>query len=146
MKFALVNAAALFALNIALEIEDEASKELLGNALPEFNKEVGNAFAHAPVGSGLKLVVALALVLLGLIQWLFLLFRQGGILVLVALLPLAAAGVLTNATRRWLPTMVAWLIGLVVYKPLAALIYAIGLGLVSKGEDVATGGGTSSPR
>lgn len=141
LKFALVNAAALFALNIALEMGDAATEELLGNALPEFNKEVGNAFAHAPVGSGLKLVVALVMVLLGLIQWLFLLFRQGTILVLVALLPLAAAGVLTNATRRWLPTMVAWLIGLVVYKPLAALIYAIGLGLVSKGEDVATGGG-----
>lgn len=135
LKFAVVNATALLVLNLALDMADELSRKLLENTLPAFGEQVNSTFGNAPIVPTLKLVVALAVVVLGLIQWLILLFRQAAILVLVALLPLAAAGVLTNATRRWLPTMVAWLIGLVIYKPLAALIYAIGLGLVAEGED-----------
>ncbi|WP_337826965.1 hypothetical protein [Pseudonocardia sp. UM4_GMWB1] len=135
LKFAVVNATALLALNLALDMADELSRALLENTLPAFGEQVNSTFANAPIVPTLKLVVALAMVGLGLLQWFILLFRQAAILVLVALLPLAAAGVLTNATRRWLPTMVAWLIGLVIYKPLAALIYAIGLGLVAEGDD-----------
>ena len=115
LKFAVVNATALLALNLALDMADELSRTLLENTLPAFGEQVNNTFTNAPIVPTLKFVVALAVVGLGLIQWLILLFRQAAILVLVALLPLAAAGVLTNATRRWLPTMVAWLIGLVVY-------------------------------
>ncbi|MBP2371391.1 hypothetical protein [Pseudonocardia parietis] len=135
LKFAVVNATALLVLNLALNAADALSRELVEGVLPQFSEKVNRTFEHAAIVPTLKFVVAFAVVGLGLIQWLLLLFRQAAILVLVALLPLAASGVLTNATRRWLPTMVAWLIGLVIYKPLAALIYAIGLGLVAEGED-----------
>src|SRR5690606_32202536 len=54
-----------------------------------------------------------------------------GILVLAAMLPVAASGSINDSTKVWLNRMVPWLITLVVYKPMAAFIYAIGFELMN---------------
>lgn len=77
------------------------------------------------------LFIALALGTLSLIQWLLGFIRQAGIVVLAVFLPLAAAGTLSQAGKDWLSKLLPLLIALVVYKPMAAMIYVIGMELFS---------------
>lgn len=75
--------------------------------------------------------------LLALIQWALAFFRQAGILVLAVMLPLAAAGTISKSGREGLGKLVTSLVVLVVYKPVAAVIYVIGFTFV-QGRDLNT--------
>ena len=72
------------------------------------------------------LLVAVVALVLAMIQWVLMAFREAGLLVLAAMLPLAAAG-----PRAWLYRLLAWLLAIVVYKPAAAFIYYIGFTYLS---------------
>jgi hypothetical protein len=53
------------------------------------------------------------------------LFRTASIIVLMVVLPIAAAGGATVTTRAWFPKVVGWLLALIFWRPVAALIYRI---------------------
>ncbi|MCA1836180.1 MAG: hypothetical protein LC721_07575, partial [Actinobacteria bacterium] len=76
--------------------------------------------------------------LLGAVQWVLGFIRQAGILVLAALLPLAASGSINESTKPWLNRMLPWLLTLVLYRPMAALIYMIGFTFLGTGNDITT--------
>jgi hypothetical protein len=76
--------------------------------------------------------------LLGAVQWVLGFVRQAGILVLAALLPLAASGSVNESTKPWLNRMPPWLLTLVLYRPMAALIYMIGFTFLGTSNDVTT--------
>src|SRR5205085_2693041 len=57
---------------------------------------------------------------------------------LAALLPLAASGSINESTKPWLNRMLPWLLTLVLYRPMAALIYMIGFTFLGTGNDVTT--------
>lgn len=138
LKFGLINGAALLVINLSLSAADELSRLLIADQATQFSERLNAAFDSIDVSPALRLLLGFSVAGFAIIQWLLLLLRQASILILIVLLPLAASGVLTNATRRWFPTMVGWLVALIAYKPLAALIYAIGMSLVSEGDDVMT--------
>ncbi|WP_226358502.1 hypothetical protein [Pseudonocardia sp. ICBG601] len=138
VKFGLINATALAAINLGIEGADAASAHLVTSQVKLFGEQV-NAALQGDITGTLRLFLAAVVIPLAGLQWLFLFVRQAGILVLVAMLPLAAAGVISKGTSRWFPTITTWLIGLIIYKPLAAGIYAIGMALFSdKEKDIAT--------
>lgn len=138
MKFAVINAAALMVIDISLKAADSLSAMLILETGIQLAERLQAAFEAVDMPPFMRMFVASSFVGFSMLQWLLLLFRQAGILVLIALLPLAAAGVISSGTRQWFPTLVGWLIGLVVYKPVAALIYAIGMGLFAEGDDLVT--------
>ncbi|WP_308820246.1 hypothetical protein [Pseudonocardia alni] len=138
LKFGLINGAALLVINLSLSAADELSRLLIADQAAQFSERLNAAFDSIDASPALRLLLGFAVAGFSIIQWLLLLLRQASILILIVLLPLAASGVLTNATRRWFPTMVGWLVALIAYKPMAALIYAIGMGLVSEGDDIMT--------
>lgn len=138
LKFGLINGAALLVINLSLSAADELSRLLIADQATQFSERLNAAFDSIDVSPALRLLLGFSVAGFAIIQWLLLLLRQASILILIVLLPLAASGVLTNVTRRWFPTMVGWLVALIAYKPLAALIYAIGMSLVSEGDDVMT--------
>ena len=74
----------------------------------------------------LALLFSVVALVLAMIQWVLMAFREAGLLVLAAMLPLAAAG-----PRAWLNRLLAWLLAIVVYKPGAAFIYYIGFSYLS---------------
>ena len=74
----------------------------------------------------LALLFSVVALVLAMIQWVLMAFREAGLLVLAAMLPLAAAG-----PRAWLYRLLAWLLAIVVYKPGAAFIYYIGFTYLS---------------
>jgi hypothetical protein len=72
------------------------------------------------------------------IQAALMLFRQGAIVVLAGVLPLAAAGTLNPATRPWFRKVTGWMLALVMYKPAAAAVYATAFTLIGTGRDLQT--------
>jgi len=96
---------------------------------------LGIAQAHDPTGTaGLTglLAVAFAAVVLGIIAFLttvvqiLLMFVRGGMLVLlIGTLPLAAAMSNTEMGMNWFKKSWAWLIAFALYKPAAAVVYAV---------------------
>jgi hypothetical protein len=76
------------------------------------------------------------LLLAAAIQYLLMLFRDGAVLVLTAVLPLAAAGQFNRASTFWLPKVAGWLLAFIFIKPAAALIYYLGLNLLGHADGV----------
>lgn len=73
--------------------------------------------------------------IIGLLQLITLFFRQAAIPVLAMLFPVAAAGqVGGNASRQWLVRLWTAVFAIVVYKPLAALIFAVGFLEIGEGR------------
>jgi hypothetical protein len=88
-----------------------------------------------PGGSPLLVIFWGILVLLAAaIQYVMMLFRDGAVLVLTAVLPLAAAGQFNRASLLWLPKVTGWLMAFIFLKPAAALIYYLGLSLIGQGQ------------
>jgi hypothetical protein len=69
---------------------------------------------------------------------LFMMFREGTVVILAGLTVLAAAGQFTGATRTWLSKVLGWMLALICYKPAAALVYASALTLTGESADVRT--------
>jgi hypothetical protein len=91
-----------------------------------------------PTGTPAALVLVLCLMALfiGMIQALLLLFRGAALVILAGLLPLAAAGGLTAATRSWLTRVAGWMLALIFYKPAAAAVYATAFTLIGNGKNL----------
>jgi hypothetical protein len=84
------------------------------------------------------LILGLVVILAQIIQLLLMLARNAMVLLLVGVLPVAAAASNTTMGRQWWSKAVAWLIAWVLYKPVAAVIYAASFEMASEGQDVAT--------
>lgn len=86
-----------------------------------------------------QLLIFLVLLFLALLSslglLLMMLFRIASVAVLTLLLPVVAAGAPGTATRAWLPKVGGWLLALIAFKPLAALILRIGFEVMSVGGD-----------
>ncbi|GAA2148879.1 hypothetical protein GCM10009727_52040 [Actinomadura napierensis] len=77
------------------------------------------------MGNGLVLIVSLLAILSGVIQ-LGMMFVRGAMLVLLAgMLPLGAAASIAPEGRAWYRKMLGWLLAFVLYKPVAATVYAV---------------------
>jgi hypothetical protein len=77
-------------------------------------------------------------IIISTVQAVLMLFRQGALVILAGLLPLAAAGTLTPATRPWFRKTTGWMLALIFYKPAAAAVYATAFTLIGAGKDLRT--------
>lgn len=93
-------------------------------------------FPGAPAG----VVVVLGIVGLfaAAVQAVLMLFRETALIILAGVLPLAAAGTLTPITKAWFGKVSGWMLALIFYKPVAAMVYATAFTLVGNGKDVRT--------
>ncbi len=145
-KLALVYTAGWTVLLGLWNLSDELTNAILGNkGVAELSgpftaaMTVGFAAQAAP---GLMIVLGLLGAILGLFLFFAMLFRIAAIVILAIALPLAAAGsVGSGATKDWLPKVTGWLLAFIMFRPLAALIYSIGLELMTRsdGEDPVMG-------
>lgn len=124
----------------ALEAGDSFSSWVLGEAAGgEVSDRLVALYNLESIQStGAVIILGLLLMLAGLVQAFFMMFREGTIVILAGLTVLAAAGHFTGATRRWLAKVLGWMIALICYKPAAALVYASALALVGEGDDART--------
>ncbi|WP_119730049.1 hypothetical protein [Thermomonospora amylolytica] len=88
------------------------------------------------VPAALVVVFGLVAIVVAAIQAILMMFRQGALIILAGMLPLAAAGTLTGATRPWFTKVTGWMLALIFYKPAAAAVYAAMFTLVGDGNDI----------
>ncbi|MEU0237612.1 hypothetical protein ABZ234_07970 [Nocardiopsis sp. NPDC006198] len=72
------------------------------------------------------------------IQIVLMIFREAVIVILAAMLPLAAAGMLMQSTSSWLTKVTSWMLALIMYKPAVAAVYAITFIFIAEGNDLNT--------
>lgn len=83
------------------------------------------------VGILVCLLVLLPLALLGaLLNMMFVIFSYGMVVVIAGLLPLAAAASFTEKGNHQLQKIIGWIIALVLFKPVAAVIYGVGIAMM----------------
>ncbi|MBN9103126.1 MULTISPECIES: hypothetical protein [unclassified Pseudonocardia] len=140
VRFALVSAVGLTVLQSALKAGDAIASGLLDGAADNFALLMKDLLLHHPDNAFVVLLLSILTAVLALVQWVLMAVRQAGLLVLAAVLPLAASGSLNRSTRGWLDKLMAWLIAIVAYKPMAALIYYIGFTYLSSPSSNDPGG------
>ncbi|MGW4637103.1 hypothetical protein ACWEN6_01180 [Sphaerisporangium sp. NPDC004334] len=86
----------------------------------------------------LVLLLAVVGILLTLVLWFELLLRNAAVAVLVATSPIAAAGLVSEATRSWWTRFAVATGQLIILKPVIALVFALGFGMTGKGKDIQT--------
>lgn len=140
IRYAVVTTVGLGLLAAALKAGDDFSVWLVEHAIADFSTRMQTLFGSTAVENPFLLLVLAGIgVVLGAVQWLLGFIRQAGILVLAVMLPLAASGSINDSTKVWLNRLLPWLISLVLYKPMAAMIYTIGLTMMSGDTDPAAG-------
>ncbi|MEU6190816.1 hypothetical protein [Nocardia sp. NPDC047038] len=88
--------------------------------LTEFDKET-----NAGLGTGILFVVGLLGLISTLIQLVMLVIRQALLILVVAVIPLAAAASGTGPGSQSYKKLLSWSLAFVLYKPVGALVYAI---------------------
>jgi type IV secretion system protein TrbL len=123
----------------AVKAADDFAAWVVGQTMVDFSTRMKAVLTPAVITNPFSLLAMGGLgYLLGAVQWVLGFIRQAGILVLAALLPLAASGSINESTKPWLNRMLPWLLTLVLYRPMAALIYMIGFTFLGTGNDVTT--------
>jgi hypothetical protein len=88
--------------------------------------------------TAVAVVLSLAAIIMALIQAILMLFRQVALLILVGVLPLAAAGAAAPLTKPWIRKISSWMLALICYKPAAAAVYATAFTLIGTGGSLTT--------
>jgi hypothetical protein len=78
--------------------------------------------------------VGILMVITAIIQLALMIVRYGMLVLLVGILPLTAAATNTEMGMMWFKRALAWLAGFIIYKPVAALIYATAIKLMASPE------------
>lgn len=98
-----------------------------GGAVPDLYPKA----ASAALGAFLVIMLGGLVILANLAQIAFMMFRAGVLPLLLAVLPLAAAMSSSDAGRQWFKKVLGWLLAFVLYKPIAALVYAGGFAMMT---------------
>lgn len=135
-RLAIVNAIYVIAPNTLLKGVDEMAKWVLdqavgGNVVERFTQLASLGGITSPAAI---IIVALFMMLVGAIQAMLMFLREGGIVILSAMLVLAASGGLNPTTKSWFPRVSGWLLALIAYKLVAAMCFAAAFFMIGDGE------------
>jgi hypothetical protein len=83
-----------------------------------------------PFGWLLVILVGILMVIAAVIQLALMIVRYGMLVLLVGVLPLTAAATNTEMGMMWFKRALAWLASFIIYKPVAAIIYATAISLM----------------
>ena len=82
------------------------------------------------LGFALIIFIGILMVITAIIQLALMIVRYGMLVLLVGMLPLTAAATNTEMGMMWFKRALGWLAGFIIYKPVAALIYATAIKLM----------------
>jgi hypothetical protein len=130
---------AVFAATL-IRAADEFSSWIIVKALGADDHGFGNKLAELMLeplksptemlGMALVVFVGILMVVTSLVQLGLMIVRYGMLVLLVGVLPLTAAATNTEMGMMWFKRALGWLAGFIIYKPVAALIYAIAIKLI----------------
>jgi hypothetical protein len=105
----------------------------VGKRIAEFAAGSG---ATSTLGAGLASILFTVAGLSSLVQAGFMLMRGPILVLLVGIWPLAAASMVTRSGSEWFKRITAWLFSWVIYKFVAALVYASAFALIGDSKDL----------
>jgi hypothetical protein len=144
LTLTLVSGLGLAVISILVIAADAFSASIIDRATD------GKGFAHAmailvmtnQTGVGVFILVILGLVglLASLVQIVLMIVRGGMLVILAGILPTTAAFTNTEMGRQWFQKAIGWTIAFILYKPAAAVVYAVAFKLMgSSGGNVLLG-------
>lgn len=98
----------------------------------------GNPAGGVTIAASLILLLSIVGILLIIVLWFEMLLRNAAIAVLVATSPIAASGLLSDATKSWWPKLVSATAQLIILKPVIALVFALGFAMTGQSQDIET--------
>ena len=135
----LVAATAGVALFAAIQTGGDAYSEwVIAQTSDDFGQRLVTAATSGYTAAFGVIVVSLLCLLLAFVQWVLMLFRYAGLLVLACVLPVAGGAAVLQGRAAALRTVVTWSIAILLYKPIAATVYAIGFTTIGQGDDLLT--------
>lgn len=123
------------ATTIALEVGDAVAAWVLDQADVKLN--VAGLIALVNVTPGVAMILALVVILAQVIQAVLMLVKNAMIVLLVGFLPLTAGATNTPLGRAGFHKALTWLGGFLLYKPVAAIIYAVSFKLSDRDNSIA---------
>ncbi|WP_413658376.1 hypothetical protein [Nocardioides sp. Bht2] len=132
VRMLLTTVLAGFLITTGVELSEAFSVWILDRAELDLDVKFLTAAGMAP---GVVMILALFVVIAQLIQLGFMIVRNAVIVLLAGTINLAAAASGTRMGREAFNKQVSWLIAFILYKPTAALIYALSFTMAS-GEDL----------
>jgi hypothetical protein len=133
------SAGAVFAATL-IQAADQFSSWIISQALGADDHGFGDKLASLmldplkdpaeALGMALVIFVGVLMVITAIIQLGLMIVRYGMLVLLVGMLPLTAAATNTELGMMWFKRAVGWLAGFIIYKPVAALIYATAIKLM----------------
>lgn len=135
MRMLVVGAAGIAFVRLGLELGDQWSKDLVGEAAAGAPSEgLKTLLAADP---GLMFMLAVIGIITSVVQIVMLIVRNAAVIVIAGAWQVTAAWSVSGDDTMWRRTS-AWLAALVLYKPAAAVVYAAGFRLLH--EDQSYGG------
>ncbi|MEU4294854.1 type IV secretion system protein [Kribbella sp. NPDC026596] len=141
LTMVVVSAAGAGFAGLLIQASDEFSSWIIGQALgaddhafaTELTKRMADPLKDPTeqLQFALIIFVGILMVITAIIQLALMIVRYGMLVLLVGVLPLTAAATNTEMGMMWFKRAVAWLGGFILYKPVAALIYATAIKLMS---------------
>ncbi len=123
-----------------IQASDQFSQWIISQALGADNHAFATKLAERmtdplqdpgeALGFVLIIFVGILMVITAIIQLALMIVRYGMLVLLVGVLPLTAAATNTEMGMAWFKKTLAWLGGFIIYKPVAALIYATAIKLM----------------
>ncbi|MDR7161741.1 hypothetical protein [Arthrobacter sp. BE255] len=136
-KVFMVTTAGTTVMQVAIPAGDAFAKYILDEAgvtvagYEQFGPAAG---AVSQIGPGLSIVAGIFGVIATLLQWVIMIVRATVLPLLIAVWPVAAAAAMIRGAEGSFSTVTKWLIAFLIYKPVAAIIYAFAWKLKS-GDD-----------
>ena len=121
-----------------ITVSDVFSRWIIEQAIGTSNfdakltEKMTNPLKDNGVGLMLVILIGILMVISALVQLGLMIIRYAMLVLLVGILPLTAAATNTESGMAWFKRAVGWLVGFIIYKPVAALIYATAIFLIGE--------------
>jgi hypothetical protein len=144
-KWALICVATLAVTQTALTATDEISSALIDTYYKdggekEFQQRIDSGFGHffttPQENTAMVFLLGVLAILVVLVLWGEMLLRQAALQVLLAVMPIVAAGSMMDGTKEWWPKARSAVISLILIKPVIVLIFVIGFRETGESSDL----------
>jgi hypothetical protein len=133
-----VTAGAGFVLTALLGAGDAFTHWILRSSPVDLAPSMVLASGTGGLPSMLVILLGLVVIITQIVQYGLMMVRSAMIVLLAGVLPVSAAASNTATGRQWWSKSVAWLLAFVLYKPVAALIYATAFRMTSRDQSATT--------
>jgi len=132
LTLVVVSGAGLAAVALLTQISDEFSSYIMSQA----GAEKFEFSAGSTISTALLFMLGTVGIIVATMQWVLMLSRDAILVLFAGLLPLAAAGTASRTGQQFFSRVTGWLLALILYKPVAAIIYWVAMRLVRDSQDL----------